>query len=108
MRRTMLLTVATSVMLLSSCESKFSKLTKDAAKDTRDYIDAYNSATSAEEVRAIERDWKAKGDYYEQEFKKIDNETSIKEKQKFMQNEEYKNLGDEMKKARRDARNRFK
>ena len=34
---------------------------------------------------------------YEQ---KIDNETSIKEKQKFMQNEEYKNLGDEMKKAR--------
>lgn len=108
MKRTMLLTIATSVVLLSSCESKFSKLTNEAADDARDYIDAYNNAKSADEVRAIERDWKAKGDYYEQELKKIDNETSIKEKQKFMQNEEYKNLGDEMKKARRDARNRFK
>ena len=108
MRRTMLLTVATSVMLLSGCESKFSKLTKDAAKDTRDYIDAYNSATSAEEVRAIERDWKEKGDYYEREYEKISNETSIKEKQEMMQNEEYKGLRDEFKKARRDARNRFK
>ena len=108
MKRTMLLTIATSVMLLSGCESKFSKLTHEAAEDARDYIDAYNNAKSVDEVRAIERDWKAKGDYYEQEFNKIGNETSIKEKQEFMQNDEFKNLGDEMKKARRDARNRFK
>lgn len=108
MKKVVFLALAMSIVLLSSCESKFSKLTNNAAKDAREYIDAFNNAKSAEEVRAIERDLKERGKYYDREFEKINNETSIKEKQRVMQNEKYNGLGDEVKNARRNARDRFK
>ena len=108
MKKVVFLALAMSIVLLSSCDSKFSKLTDNAAEDAREYIDAFNNAKSAEEVRAIERDFEERGEYYEREFEKINNETSIKEKQRVMQNEKYNGLGDEVKSARRNARDRFK
>lgn len=107
MKKISFLAFAMSVILLSSCESKVNKLTNDAANDARDYIDAFNNAKSAEEVRAIERDYQERGKYYEQEFEKINNEVSIKEKQEIMQNEDYQKLGKEVKAARKNAHNRF-
>ena len=108
MKKVEYIALAMSIVLLSSCEYKFSKLTNNVAQDAREYIDALNNAKSAEEVRAIERDLKERRKYYDREFEKINNETSIKEKQRVMQNEKYNGLGDEVRNAWRNARDRFK
>lgn len=75
--------------------------------ETHEYIDAFNNAKSAEEVRAIERDFEERGKYYDKEFDKISNEVSIKEKQELMQNEDLKELNKDFKEARKKARDRF-
>ena len=107
MKKNYYFVLAASIMLFSSCESKFSRLANDVVNDTEDYIDAFNNAKSREEVRAIERDMKSKEKYYEAEFEKIDNETNIKEKQRVMQQYDGLDLGDRLKQAKRDAYNRF-
>lgn len=107
MKKNKFLILAASIVLLSACDSKMDKLTDETKKDLRDYTDAFNNAKSRDEVRAIERDLKSRGDYYESELEKIEHELSIKDKQKFIQDEELNNLSEELKEARRNARNKF-
>lgn len=99
--------ISTLAILLTSCESKFEKLTKEAAKVYEEYIEAYDNAESMREVRQIKSDFMRRGDYFENEVKKIEHEISITEKQKFMQDEYFNSLEERLKEAERNARRRF-
>lgn len=59
------------------------------------------------EVRQIKSDFKRRGDYFENEVKKIEHEISITEKQKFMQDEYFNSLKERLKEAERNAIRRF-
>ena len=81
---------------------------KEGAKEIEAYIEAFDNAQSIDEVRQIRkelRNWD--NNYWEVEIKKIELETSITEKQKFMQDEYYNSLADRLKEAERNARRRF-
>lgn len=81
---------------------------KEGAKEIEAYIEAFDNAQSIDEVRQIRkelRNWD--NNYWEVEMKKIELETSITEKQKFMQDEYYNSLKERLKEAERNARRRF-
>ncbi len=81
---------------------------KEGAKEIEGYIEAFDNAQSIDEVRQIRkelRNWD--NNYWEVEMKKIELETSITEKQKFMQDEYYNSLKERLKEAERNARRRF-
>ena len=81
---------------------------KEGAKEIEAYIEAFDNAQSIDEVRQIEeelRNWD--NNYWEVEIKKIELETSITEKQKFMQDEYYNSLIERLEEAERNARRRF-
>ena len=102
--------ISSLVILLSSCqpESKFEKLAKEVSKEMEAYIEAFDNAESMREVRQIKSDFKRRGDYWENEAKKIEHEISITEKQRIMQDEYYNSVADRLKEAERNAYRRFK
>lgn len=100
--------ISTLAILLTSCESKLEKLTKEVAKEYEEYIEAYDNAQSIEEFHQIRNDYKRRGDYWEREAEKILPEISITEKQRIMQDEYYNSLRDRYKEAERNAYRRLK
>ena len=98
------------LVLLCSCQSKFTKLTNEMYDLVEEYTDALDNAKSQEEIKFLKEEFERKGELIEDKFdelQKSDN-YSLDDIQSLMQDGKLKKLVEQAKEAERNAYNRCK
>ena len=98
------------LLLLCSCQSKFTKLTNKMYDLVEEYADALDNAKSREEIKFLKKEFERKGDLIEDEFNALQKsgDYSLDDIQNLMQDEKLKELVEQAKEAERNAYNRCK